>query len=108
MIYRKKMITLLPAIFGVLLLLSGCATVGKDFPSAGVANIEMEKTTKADIRSWFGPPWRVGVEDGYETWTYGRYHYRVFGNTETKDLVIRFDKDGRVTSYTYNTTNPER
>ncbi|MDY6823979.1 MAG: outer membrane protein assembly factor BamE [Thermodesulfobacteriota bacterium] len=95
-------------VLGAVLLCWGCATVGKDFSSTGVSKIEIGETTKQDIRQWFGPPWRVGVEDAHETWTYGLYHYRVFGETETKDLVIRFDENGRVMSYTYNTTNPEK
>ena len=37
-------------------------------------------------------------------WTYGRYTYRLIGETDTKDLVIKFNNEGKVSSYTFNTT----
>jgi hypothetical protein len=88
----------------IILFLVSCATVGRDFPSDRVSEIQIHQTTRDDIRSIFGPPWRVGIEDGQQTWTYGRYHYRLIGETSTKDLVVRFDKQGIVVSYSFNTT----
>lgn len=85
--------------------LAGCATVGREFPAAGVQEIRIGETTQTEIEDVFGPPWRVGIEDGRRTWTYGRYRYRLFGETSTKDLVIRFDAGNRVVSYTFNTTD---
>jgi hypothetical protein len=85
-------------------LCSGCATVGRDFPDYRVREIQINQTTQSEIRSMFGAPWRVGIEDGQPTWTYGRYRYNALGGTSTKDLVIRFDNRGTVTSYTFNTT----
>lgn len=85
-------------------LLSGCANVGKDFAAVRVGEIEIGKTTREDIRQKFGPPWRVGSEDGKQTWSYGRYQYRLFGENDSQDLVIRYNKDGTVASYTFNTT----
>jgi len=90
------------------LLFSGCATVGRDFPAYQVPRIKIGETTQTDIRSMFGPPWRVGIEDGTKTWTYGKYRYGLFAETSTQDLVVRFDDSGIVTSYTYNTTEPSR
>ena len=46
------------------------------------------------------------MDDGDQTWTYGHYRYSLFGEAKTEDLVIRFDKDGVVSSYTFNTTDP--
>ncbi len=86
--------------------LSACATVGRDFPAAKVYDIQIGKTSQEDIRAMFGPPWRVGIEDGKPTWTYGKYHYSAFGETRTKDLVIRFDVNNIVRSYTFNTSDP--
>ncbi|MCG2746451.1 MAG: outer membrane protein assembly factor BamE [Desulfobulbaceae bacterium] len=91
-----------------MLFFSGCATVGRDFPAYQVPRIKIGETTQTDIRSMFGPPWRVGVEDGTKTWTYGKYRYGLFAETSTQDLVVRFNDDGIVTSYTYNTTEPSR
>jgi outer membrane protein assembly factor BamE (lipoprotein component of BamABCDE complex) len=89
---------------GLLLLLTGCANVGHEFPDHRVSELEMGETTQQDVRRIFGEPWRVGYEDGMRTWTYGKYHYTLLGSPTTKDLVIRFDKNNVVQSYTYNTT----
>ena len=86
------------------LLFIGCATVGKDFPVDRVSEIQIGKTTQQDVREEFGHPWRVGIEDGQNTWTYGKYRYKLFGDASTQDLVIRFDNQNMVTSFTFNTT----
>ena len=85
----------------------GCATVGHEFPSSGVAQIRMGQTTQQQVKELFGDPWRTGVEDGRPTWTYGRYRYQLFGETQTKDLIVRFDEQNRVHSYTFSTTEPQ-
>ncbi|MBA4377888.1 MAG: hypothetical protein C0395_04435 [Gemmatimonas sp.] len=85
----------------------GCATVGHEFPSSGVTQIRMGQTTQQQVKELFGEPWRTGVEDGRPTWTYGRYRYRLFGETQTKDLIVRFDEQNRVHSYTFSTTEPQ-
>jgi hypothetical protein len=82
----------------------GCATVGRDFAVSEVKKIQTGKTTLGEIRSIFGSPWRVGIENGKKIWTYGKYNYRLFGETSTRDLVISFDDKGVVESYTFNTT----
>lgn len=87
-----------------LLLVVGCATVGRDFATHNVDQIEVGETTRSDIQEMFGEPWRTGIEDGKRTWTYGKYRWSAFGEAETTDLVVRFNKDGRVSSYVYNTT----
>lgn len=92
------------ALPAVLLLSAGCATVGRDFPDSLVPRIKIHETTQEQVRSMFGAPWRAGLEDGQRTWTYGRYRYSLFKEASTKDLVIRFDKQGIVSSYTFNTT----
>jgi len=84
---------------------TGCATVGHDFPVDQVKKIEIGKTTKEDIRAMFGEPWRVGLEDGLETWSYGRYQYRMFSEKDARDLVVRFTGNNIVESYTFNITN---
>jgi outer membrane protein assembly factor BamE (lipoprotein component of BamABCDE complex) len=89
------------------LVLAGCATVGRDFPVSHVSEIEMGKTTQDQIRTLFGPPWRVGVEDGQRTWTYGKYRYTMLGQRDAQDLVIRFDAHDVVVSYTFSTTKHE-
>ncbi len=93
------------AIFLVsVLVISGCATVGQDFPTHTIDQIQIGETTRAEIQDMFGEPWRTGIEDGKRTWTYGKYRWSAFGDAETTDLVVRFNQDGTVSSYVYNTT----
>ncbi len=94
------------AIVCLALFVSACATVGRDFSAAKIYDIQIGKTTQAEIQAMFGTPWRVGVEDGKPTWTYASYHYSAFRETRTKDLVIRFDANNVVRSYTFNTSDP--
>jgi outer membrane protein assembly factor BamE (lipoprotein component of BamABCDE complex) len=106
--HRKKCAGILLLLLLLAAWLSGCASVGRDFPTDAIENIRIGETSRSQIREMFGAPWRVGIEDGREVWTYGKYRYRLFGEASTTDLVIRFDKKGTVTSYTYNTTeNPK-
>jgi SmpA/OmlA family protein len=86
--------------------LTGCLTVGRDFPTDKIGQIAIGHTTRDEVHRMFGEPWRTGIEDGRRTWTYGRYKYKLFGETETRDLVIRFDPNGVVASYTFNSAPP--
>jgi len=83
---------------------AGCANMGKEFADRRVPDIQIGVTTQDDLRDMFGAPWRVGIEDGKATWTYGRYQYRLIGESRTKDLVIHFNNDNIVSSYVFNTT----
>jgi hypothetical protein len=85
---------------------TGCLTVGRDFPADRVGEIAIGKTTRDEIHRMFGEPWRTGLEDGRRTWTYGHYRYKLFGTTETRDLVVRFEPNGTVASYTFNSAPP--
>lgn len=87
-----------------LMVLCSCASVGREFPVSPVSEIRIGETTQAQIRVVFGEPWRVGVEDGRKTWTYGKYRYRLFGDRSTTDLVVRFDDKNVVASYSFSTT----
>ena len=86
---------------------AGCLNVGQGFPVEPVRKIEIGTTTREDVRDMFGEPWRTGIEDGERTWTYGRYHYSLFAEAATRDLVVRFDARGVVTSYSFNSTHAE-
>ena len=91
----------------VLLFGSGCFSVGQSFKVDGVKSIEKGTTTREEIRSLFGEPWRTGIENGQRTWTYGQYRYSAFGPAMTRDLVLRFDDKGVVVSYNFNSTYVE-
>jgi hypothetical protein len=90
------------------LALGACATVGHDFPVERVPEIRVHETTREQVQAMFGAPWRTGLDDGQTTWTYGKYKYRLFGQASTTDLVLRFDAEGKVVSYSFNTTEPPR
>ncbi|MGA2090867.1 MAG: hypothetical protein ABSH12_05325 [Endomicrobiales bacterium] len=91
-----------------LLVFSGCATIGHDFAVPEVQKIQIGKTTQQDILTMFGSPWRTGIEDGKQMWTYGKYHYSLFSEPSAEDLVVKFDAKGVVFSYTYNTTEQSK
>ncbi|MBN1755221.1 hypothetical protein JW877_03305 [bacterium] len=101
---QKHRTTLLLVLL-IAILIAGCATIGNDFPTEMVPTIKLNETTQQEIKDMFGNPWRVGIEDGMRTWTYGKYHYCLFGEASTQDLVLRFDDRGIVVSYSYNTTD---
>jgi len=88
----------------MLLLSSGCATVGHEFPAGQVSTIRIGETTQNDVYTTFGTPWRTGIENGMKTWTYGNYHYSLFNEGSTEDLVIKFDKRNIVAAFVFNTT----
>ena len=88
-------------------LAAGCATIGHDFPAASVHQVTIGQTTQDELLRMFGQPWRTGIEDGKTTWTYGYYKYSLFGRTRSRDLVLRFDDRKVVSSYTFNTTEPQ-
>jgi hypothetical protein len=99
---------MLTALLLITVFLIGCATVGYDFPDAQVSDITIGKTTQDQIRAIFGSPWRIGIEDGQRTWTYGKYRYKLIGQSSTKDLVVRFNDKNIVVSYTFNTTEHDK
>lgn len=84
--------------------LTGCVTVGQEFSSVRVPDIKVGQTRKQDVTEMFGTPWRTGMEDGKPTWTYGIYRYELFGGNDSQDLLIRFDNQGIVRSYTFSST----
>jgi hypothetical protein len=86
---------------------AACVSVGKPFPVEQVPNIQIGRHTPADIEKMFGKPWRTGMEDGETTWQYGDYKRGLFGSTKTRDLVVRFAPNGVVSSYSFNSDQPE-
>jgi SmpA/OmlA family protein len=82
---------------------AGCISIGKPFPTDRVSSIVIGKTTQAEILSIYGQPFRTGLDDGNLAWTYTDYRLKVFGPQKTTDLYVRFNADGTVKSYSYNT-----
>lgn len=83
---------------------AGCVTVGRPFPTDKIAEIKTGKTTQAEIVAAYGHPYRTGLEDGDTTWTYMMYKVSPFTQS-TKDLYVRFNADGTVKSYAFNTND---
>jgi outer membrane protein assembly factor BamE (lipoprotein component of BamABCDE complex) len=83
-------------------LLSGCWSVGRDFAATPVKNIQQNVTTQREVFSYFGEPYKKGIENGFETWHY-YYHYWELGQLrDSRELTVTFNKDGTVRSYTYS------
>ena len=82
----------------------GCASVGKDFDSKNVKNIENNVTTQLEILKWFGVPLKEGTENGDTMWTYQIDKWRMIGEIESKSLVILFDDKNKVKAYRYEST----
>lgn len=91
----------------IAMLMAGCITMGKPFPTGAVSMIKIGETTRQEIGRLFGNPWRRGLDSGKKTWTYAHYRYALFGNPRTRDLVVRFDEKGVVVSYTFNSSYPQ-
>jgi hypothetical protein len=89
---------------GVSLLgLTSCLNVGAPF-SSDVTWIKAGSTSKQDIERVFGPPFRVGYDSGFKTFTYGYYKYSLFAESQTKDLVIRFNDNNIVSNFTFSSS----
>jgi hypothetical protein len=86
--------------------ISACATVGDDFPS-DVNWILKDKTTRVELEQRLGAPFQVGYDSGQLTWTWGFYRYSLFRPTRTKDLVVRFNSTGTVSSYSFSSSFDE-
>lgn len=91
----------------LLALVSGCANIGRPFEFTGPQEIVIGQTTQKEVMRRFGEPFREGWDSGDVQWTYGQYRYDLFGNSNTKDLVVTFDKNGVVKSYNYNASTQD-
>jgi outer membrane protein assembly factor BamE (lipoprotein component of BamABCDE complex) len=92
--------------------LAACGTfqLGRDF-DVGVfaAQIKPGVTTEAQVHSWLGEPAGVGisVEPGGERMDQWNYYYaegqmQDMSKTKMKILQIKFDKQGRVSTYNWS------
>ena len=91
----------------ILLFLTSCGTVGKNFNGSQVKDVQNNLTNQADILDKFGLPFKEGTENGQTMWTYQFDKWNILGPTESKDLVILFDEKNIVRAYRYTTSEPE-
>jgi hypothetical protein len=96
----KRLVSLFSALFFTLVL-TGCGSSGKNFPSAHVDDIQNGVTTQLQILDWFGVALKEGVRNGNPMWTYQFDTYNSLGKDNSKELVILFDKDHIVRAYRY-------
>ena len=104
---KPKFIFIVIFCLGIFIMMVGCATVGQDFSADAVHDIRIDTTTAGEVLKMLGPPWRTGLENGRKTWTYRYYKYRLFGPTDTRDLIITFNPDNTVAAYSFNTTDTD-
>ena len=60
----RKNVSLLLMLFIIFVFGVSCATVGRDFPTDPVSQIQIGTTTQTDINRMFGTPWRTGIDNG--------------------------------------------
>ena len=91
----------------ILLLAIGCGSVGKNFSSEKVQNIQNNVTTQSEVLDWFGVPFKEGIENTHIMWTYQFDKYNVFTEAKSKDLVILFDENNIVKAYRFTSSIDE-
>jgi hypothetical protein len=91
----------------IFLLVVGCGSMGKDFSSDKVQNIQNNVTTQSEVLDWFGIPFKEGIENTHTMWTYQLDKYYLFGDTQSKDLVILFDENNIVKAYRFTSSIDE-
>jgi hypothetical protein len=96
----KRLVPLSLALF-ITLVLAGCGSTGKNFPSGHVEEIQNGVTTQLQILDWFGIAFKEGVRNGNPLWTYQFDAYNSIGKDHSKELIILFDKDHIVQAYRY-------
>ena len=104
-----KKIQLNTAGFITLFFLAACyGTVGNNFDSSQIKNIQSNVTSQKEIFERFGAPFKKGVESDQTMWTYQFDKWNTVGPAQSKDLVILFDNKNIVKAYRYTTSNPKK
>jgi outer membrane protein assembly factor BamE (lipoprotein component of BamABCDE complex) len=103
---KKTIMSAAPAL-ALSLVVCGCVSLGRRFDAAAVKTIAIGKTTQSQIERTFGEPFRTGVDSGDATWTYLDYHFGIVGKQRATDLLVKFNADGTVKSYAFNTDQSE-
>ena len=88
-------------LLGLLLVLGGCGTVGKDFDTSKISKIANGTTTRAEIRKMFGEPFKMGTQNGLPVWIYEHNLYHSIKADKSKNLVVIFGSNGVVQSHQF-------
>ncbi len=89
---------------GILWTFTGCGTAGKPFDAEALDKIVNGTTTQAEVERLLGPPFKKGWENDKPVWIYEYNKYQMLGRDESKDIIIKFDKDGVVRSHQFMTS----
>lgn len=93
--------------WSIILLLAGCVSIGREFPTPTTDTIKNGITTRAELQQRFGLPVQEGIEDGHRTWTWIHVKTGPGGQTLSKQLHVKFDERGIVKSYSFTSNHPE-
>jgi hypothetical protein len=91
-----------------LVLLTGCIStrIGREFPSPGTHWIVVGKSDRWGLQRMLGEPYQVGFENGDPTWRW-LYVQRDPAGAVSKDLIVRFNADGVVKTYSFTSNFPD-
>ena len=89
-------------LLSILLFLTGCYPIGRDFPTVPIEELRPNVTTKSQVFGAFGIPIEKGSDSGLETWTYYYYMWTVTGVQDQKRLHVTFNQNGTVRNYSYS------
>jgi hypothetical protein len=91
-----------------LVLLTGCVStrIGREFPSPESNWIVAGKTDRWGLERMLGAPYQVGLENGDPTWRW-LYVQRDLAGAVSKDLIVRFNADGIVKTYSFTSNFPD-
>ncbi len=84
---------------------TACVTRGRDF-STDLSWVKKGQTTQTDVTRLLGEPTAIGNTGGVPTWTYGFYDYRLFGDSDTKELKFYWTGD-KVQDFSFNSSFPQ-
>lgn len=93
-------------LLAILLAFSACANVGANFDATRANQIQNGKTTLQDVETLLGSPYKRGIQNGNQVWTYEYDQYRALGEKSSKDLAIVFDDKGVVKSHHIMSSQP--
>jgi len=84
---------------------TACVTRGRDF-SSDLSWVKKGQTSQVDVTRLLGEPTSIGNTGGVPVWTYGYYDYRLFGDSDTKEIKFYWNGD-KIQDYSFNSSFPQ-
>jgi len=88
--------------FVLLFVVCHCASVGKQFDTKKIDQIQTCKTTEAELVEWFGDPYQRGNQNGAPTMQWLYVYMNGLGGHETQGLAVALNSRRVVVNYQYN------